>query len=273
MTAILGLSPLLPTVYYRNIWRQKHLVWVTVILALSLLCPVGFPTKLCPPFPVPMPVCHAHHNLSHSSRKYLPPKNPWISIRPSSIAFSKTAPFVANTVGTSELTLLYNVFYPCFVYFLLLHVPFVSSIVSEESWKSESREKCRHFHCRKFAHCHLICLIVNIELRVPFLVFFSYYILFGMDTQISSSTILPISLSCHLTYNLNTHCCVCWNFLENNSRICSELLMLYILLYSLLSICKYHVRVHVGFSKKLIGITQTSDFKNYALFWSLCQVY
>jgi hypothetical protein len=117
---ILGLSLLWPTVSYWTFGDRKHLVWVTVILALSSLCPIGFPTKLCPPFPVPMSVFRAHHNLPHSSRKYLPPKHPWISIRPSSIASSKTAPIVATTVGTSELTQLYNVFISLFCRFLII---------------------------------------------------------------------------------------------------------------------------------------------------------
>lgn len=146
VTIIWGLSLLWPTVSCRNRertqlfqWQQywacllfyplspigtfgdrKHLVWVTVILALSSLCSTGFPTKLCPPFPVPMPVFHAHHNLPCSSRKYLSSKHPWISIRPSSIASSKTAPFVATREGSSDLKQIYNVFISSFCIFLII---------------------------------------------------------------------------------------------------------------------------------------------------------
>ena len=73
--ACLHFYPLSPI---RTFGDRKHLVWVEVILTLSSLCPTGFPTKLCPLFPVPMHIFHAHHNLPRSWMKYLPPKHPWI---------------------------------------------------------------------------------------------------------------------------------------------------------------------------------------------------
>jgi len=187
VTAILGLSPLSPTASYRNIWRQE-----TPSLSDSyfgpcpLFVPVVFPQSC---FLLSLYLCLLFMDI------IIYPLVQGSICPKTSMNFNQTKQHSIHKDSTlcshhrSHTTL--HCFYILVLYisyycmFLLFHLLFL--------------------HCRIFAHCHLICLIVNIELWVPFLLFYSYYILFGTDTQISSSTILPISLSCHLTYSLNTH--------------------------------------------------------------------
>jgi hypothetical protein len=162
VTVILGLSPLWPTVSYKNIWRQE-----TPSLSKRYFGPVlswshWFCHKAVSSFPC---------NYACFSRKHLPTQHPWISIRLSSIAFSKIAPFVATTVSALELTQLCNVFISLFYIFPIIARSFCFIYYFWRVMKIKKQSKIRHFHCRKFAHCtncHLMCLFVSIELQVQF---------------------------------------------------------------------------------------------------------
>jgi hypothetical protein len=83
--------------------------------------------------------------------------------------------------------------------FLLLHLLFLKRLENLKADQNSGTFIAEHFH---IVTLYASLLILSCESHFYY---FVVIFLFGTGTQISSSTIPSVSLSCHLTYNLHTH--------------------------------------------------------------------
>ena len=84
--------------------------------------------------------------------------------------------------------------------FLLFHLLFLKSLENQKAEQNSGTYVAENLHI-----VTLFASLLILSCKSHFYCFIVIIFLFGTDTQISSSTILSFSLSCHLTYNLNTH--------------------------------------------------------------------